>query len=69
MDRKEIEFSKSIHPSINVITGTTYSRTPSSVDPKPIIIFHDNEVARAEVPKVSIPILMVEVPRPFPYES
>ena len=69
MDRKEIEFSESIHPSINVITGTTYSGTPSSVGPKPITIFHDNEAARVEVPKVSILVLMVEVPRPFPYES
>ena len=69
MDRKEIEFLESIHPSINVITGTTYSGTPSSVNPRPITIFHDNEAVRVEVPKVSIPVLMVEVPRPFPYES
>ena len=69
MDRKEIEFSELIHLSINVITGTTYSGTPSSVGPKPITIFHDNEAARVEVPKVSILVLMVEVPRPFPYES
>ena len=69
MDRKEIEFSESIHPSINVITGTTYLKTPSSIGPRPITIFHDNETARAEVPKVSALVLVVEIPRPFPYES
>ena len=69
MDRKEIEFSDSEGSSINVITGTTYSRTPLSIGPRPITIFHDNEVARAELPKVSVPVLVVEVPRPFPYKS
>ena len=69
MDRKEIEFSKSNDPSINVIMGTTYSGTPSSTGLKPITIFHDNKAARVEVPKVSTPVLVVEVPRPFPYES
>ena len=69
MDRKEIEFSKSIDPSINVIIGTMYSKTPSSIGPKPIMIFHDNEMAKDEMPKVSMSILVVEVPRPFPYES
>ena len=64
MDRKEIEFSESIGPSINVITGTTYSGTPSSTDPRPITIFHDNKVASVEIPKVSTPVLVVEVPRP-----
>ena len=68
MDRKEIEFSDVEGSSINVITDTTYSRTLSSTGPKPITIFHDNEVARTEVPKVPIPVLVVEVPRPFPYE-
>ena len=69
MDRKEIEFSKANNPSINVIMGTTYSRTPSSTSPRPITIFHENETARAEAPKVSAPVLVVEVPRPFLYES
>ena len=69
MDRKEIEFSKSNGPSINVITGTTYLRTPSSTGPRSITIFHDNDAARAKVPKVSAPVLVLEVPRPFPYES
>ena len=69
MDRKEIEFSKSIDPSINVITSTTYSETSSSTGPKSIIIFHDNEAARIEMPKVSTLVLVVEVSRPFPYKS
>ena len=69
MDRKDIEFSESFNLSINVIMGTMYSRTPSSINLRSITIFHDNETARDEVPKVSIPLLMVEVPRPFPYKS
>ena len=69
MDRKEIEFSKSINPSINVIMGTTYSATPSSTGHRPITIFHDNEMVRAEVSKVPTPMLVVEVLRPFPYKS
>ena len=69
MDRKDIEFLESFDISINVITGTTYSETPSSIGLRPIIIFHDNEATRDEVPKISTPVLMVEVPRPFPYES
>ena len=69
MDRKEIEFSKSIEPSIDVITGTMYSKTSLSNGPRPITIFYDNEVAKVEVPKDSTPVLVVEVPRPFSYES
>ena len=69
LDRKEIVFLESNGPSINVITGTTYSGTPSSTSPRSITIFHDNEMARAEVPKVSALVLVVEVHRPFPYES
>ena len=69
MDKKEIEFSNSMNPSINVITGTTYSGTPSSTSPKSITIFHDNEEARNEMPKVPILVLEVEVPKPFSYES
>ena len=65
MDKKEIEFSESINPSINVITGTMYSKTPSSIGLRPITIFHDNETARVEMPKVSTPVLVIEVPRPF----
>ena len=49
--------------------GTTYSGIPSSTGPRSITIFHDNEEARNEMPKVPIPILVVEVSRPFPYES
>ena len=69
MDWKEIEFSKSNDPSINVITGTIYLETPSSIDPRSITIFHDNEMVRDEMPKVSTLVSMVEVPRPFPYKS
>ena len=69
MDIKEIEFCNSEGSSINVIMGTTYSGTPSSTGPKRITIFYDNEAARTEMPKVSIPVLVVEVSRPFPYES
>ena len=69
MDKKEIKFSKSINPSINVITGTTYSGTPSSTGPRLITIFHDNETAKDEMLKVSTQVLVVEVPRPFSYKS
>ena len=69
MDKKEIEFSKLEDPSISVIIGTTYSGAPSLTGPKPITIFHDNEASRTEIPKVLTPVLVVEVPRPFPYES
>ena len=69
MDRKELEFSESNDLSIDVITSTTYSGTPSSTGPRSIIIFHDNEAAKDKVPQVSTLILVVEVPRPFPYES
>ena len=69
MDRKEIEFSSSEGSSINAITGAIYSRTPLSTGPKSITIFHDNEAAKIELPKVPIPVLVVEVLRPFPYES
>ena len=80
MDKKEIELSDSIDPSINVITGTTYLGTLSSTGTtylgtlsstgrRPITIFHDNEEAKNEMPKVPIPILMVEDPRPFSYKS
>ena len=51
MDRKEIEFSESIDPSIDIIIGTTYSGTSPSNGPTTITIFHDNEAARAEAPK------------------
>ena len=68
MNKKEIEFLDTEGSSINVITSTTYSRTPSSTGPRPITIFHDNKAARNELPKVLIPVLVVEIPRPFPYE-
>ena len=68
-DRKEIKFFNLEDSSVNVITGTMDSRAPSSNGPKPSTIFHDNEAARTEMPKISIPILMVEVSRFFSYES
>ena len=69
MDMKEIEFSESNDPFIDFITGITYSETLSSTGLRSITIFHDNEAARDEMLKVLTPILMVEVPRPFLYES
>ena len=69
MDRKKIKFFDSEGLSINVITGTTYSRIPSSIDPRPITIFHDNRVARAKMPQISTSVLIVEVHKPFPYGS
>ena len=69
MDRKEIEFSDLEDSFVNVITGTMYSRAPSSTGPRPITIFHDNETTEMELPKVPMPVLLVEIPKPFPYES
>ena len=69
MDRKKIEFSDSESSSINVITGTTYSRILSSIGPGPITIFHDNRAARAQIPQIPTPVLIVEVPKPFSYKS
>ena len=69
MDEKEIEFSNAEGSSINVITDTMYSGTPSTNGPRPITIFHDNEAAITELPKVPIQVLIVEIPRPFLYES
>ena len=69
MVRKEIKFFDLEDSSINVITSTMYSGTLSSTGPRPITIFHDNEAAGMELPKVSVPILLVKVPKPFPYES
>ena len=69
MDKKDIEFSKLIDPSISVITSTIYLGTPSSTGPRQIMIFPNNEAAKNEMPKVSTLVLVVEVPKPFPYES
>ena len=33
------------------------------------VIYHDNEIARIELPKVPIPVLVVEIPRPFSSKS
>ena len=69
IDRKKIEFSRSNDLFIDVITGTTYLRTSSLTGPRLITIFHNNEAARAEMPKVSILVLVVKIPKPFPYKS
>ena len=69
IDRKEIEFFDLEDSSVNVIMGTMYSEAPSSIGPRPIIIFHNNEAAKMEVPKVPTLVLLVEVPKPFPYAS
>ena len=69
MDRKEIEFSRPEEQSIDVITGTTYSETLSQNELRPITIFHDNEPAKDKAPKASKPVLIIEVPRHFPYKS
>ena len=69
MDRKEIEFFDLEDSSVNIITGTMYSGAPSSTSPKPITIFHDNVAAKMELPKVPRSILLIEIPKPFPYAS
>ena len=69
MDRKEIEFFDLEDSSVNVITGTMYSEAPSSTSPRPITIFHDNETTSMEVPKAPTLVLLVEVPKRFPYTS
>ena len=52
-----------------MITGTTYSVDPSSSGPKPITIFHDNLLMKVEVFKAPKPVLVIEVPKHFPYSS
>ena len=69
MDRKEIKFSDLEDSSVNVITGTMYLGAPLSTGPRPITIFHDNEMVATELPKVPTPVLLVEVSKPFPYAS
>ena len=46
-----------------------YSGAPSSTGPRPITIFHDNKTVATEVPKVPTLVLLVEVPKSFPYTS
>ena len=69
IDRKEIEFSSKGEHSINVITSTTYLGDPSPNGPRPITIFHDNLPAKDETSEAPKPILVIEVPKPFPYRS
>ena len=67
--RKEIELSNKGEQSINVITGTTYSRNLSPNGPKPITIFHDNLPMKDETSEALKPVLVIEVLKPFPYRS
>ena len=69
MDGKQIEFSSKGEHSINVITSTTYSRNPLLNGLRPITIFHDNLPMKDEIFKASKPVLVIEVPKPFPYRS
>ena len=70
MNRKEIEFSKkSEEQFVNVITRAAYAENPSQNGPKPLIIFYDDEPMNDVLPKMHKPLLTVEVPKPFPYES
>ena len=69
MDRKEIEFLEPKRQSINVITDITYSRTLSSNGPRPITIFHDNKLTEDKALEAPKSMLIMKVPRPFPYKS
>ena len=69
MDRKEIEFSDLEDSSVNVITGTMYSGSPLLTGLRSITIFYDNEMVATELPKIQTSVLLVEVPKPFPYTS
>ena len=46
-----------------------YSGSSSSISLRPITIFHDNETVATELPKVPTLVLLVEIPKPFPYAS
>ena len=69
IDRKEIEFSSNGEHSINVITCTTYSGNPLPNGPRPITIFHDNLSVKKGTFETPKSILVIEVPKPFPYTS
>ena len=69
IDRKEIEFSSMGEHSVNVIIGTTYLGNPSPNRPRPITIFHDNLPVKDETFEAPKPVLVIEVPKLFPYKS
>ena len=69
IDEKEIEFSSKGEHFINVITNTTYSGNPSPNGLRPITIFHDNSHVKVETSEAPKPVLVIEVPKPFPYTS
>ena len=69
INEKEIEFSTNGEHSINVITSTSYLGDPSSSEPRPLTIFHDNSPMKFEASEASKLVLVIEVPKPFPYTS
>ena len=69
IDEKEIEFSSKEEHSINVIIGTTYLEDPSLNGLRPITIFHDNLPVKEKTSETPKPVLVIEVPKPFPYTS
>ena len=68
MDRKEMKFLKRPE-EVDVITGATYSKNPSQNGPTPLIIFYNDEPENDALLKVPKSLLIVEVPKSFPYES
>ena len=69
IDKKEIEFSSKGEHSVNMITSTTYSGNPSPNGSRPITIFHDNLPVKDETSEAPKPVLVIEVPKLFPYKS
>ena len=69
IDGKEIEFLSHREHFINVITGTTYSGNPSPNRPRPITIFYNNLPMNEETFEALKSVLVIEVPKPFPYTS
>ena len=60
---------KSEEQFVDLITWAAYSENPSQNGSKPLIIFYDDEPTNDVLPKVHRPLLTVEMPRHFPYES
>ena len=52
-----------------MITSTTYSRNPSPNEPRLITIFHDNLPVKDETSEAPKPVLVIEVPKSFPFKS
>ena len=66
---KEIEFSTNREHSIDVIISTSYSGDPSLNGLRPITIFHNNVLVNEETSETPKSVLVIEVPKPFPYTS